>query len=168
MSFISFFLFISVAYSQYCPTTYSQYCPTTNNQSKCQTIKCFIYYHFINYNSQSNTSAKTIYKSQLTSHFLPLISCKKKTKNNNNNTISQSQIHNTNIISMLCWVLKFKEKNYLKGQIGILGWRLEAAAVRDSWVDQAARGAKGDGNDMGLWRLRLGGVMVACGDVVRG
>ena len=62
MSFISLFLFISIAYSQYCPTT--------NKQSKCQTIKCLIYYHFINHNSQSNTLAKTIYKSQLTSHFL--------------------------------------------------------------------------------------------------
>ena len=62
MSFISFFLFISIVYSQYCPTT--------NKQSKCQTIKCFIYYHFINHNSQSNTLAKTIYKSQLTSHFV--------------------------------------------------------------------------------------------------
>ena len=56
----------------------------------------------------------------------------------------------------------------MKGQIGILGWRLEAVADGDSWVDQAARGAKGNGNDVGLWRLRLGGVMVACGNVVRG
>ena len=36
------------------------------------------------------------------------------------------------------------------------------------WVDQAARCAKGSGSDVGLWRLRLGGVMVACGDVVQG
>ena len=62
MSFISFFPFIFVAYYQYCPTT--------NKQLKCQTIKCFIYYQFINHNSQSNTLTKTIYKSQLTSYFL--------------------------------------------------------------------------------------------------
>ena len=140
MSFISF-LFIFVAYSQYCPTT--------NKLSKSQTIKCFIYYHFINHNSQSNTLAKTIYKSQLASYFLNSDSPtyqlpkkkkkknseidrdsqapntitysnsihshllqkkkkkrkekkKKKDNNNDNNTISQSQIHNTNIISMLC------------------------------------------------------------------
>ena len=36
MSFISFCLFISIVYSQYCPTT-----------NKKQSIKFFIYYHFI-------------------------------------------------------------------------------------------------------------------------
>ena len=64
--------------------------------------------------------------------------------------------------------MKFKEKNYLKGQIGILGWRFEAAAIGDSWVDPATKGAKGSGSDVGLWRLRLGSVIVACGDVVQG
>ena len=36
------------------------------------------------------------------------------------------------------------------------------------WADQAARGAKGSGSNVGLWQLRLGGMMVACGDVMRG
>ena len=87
MSFIFFFFFISVAYSQYCPTT--------NKQSKCQTIKCFIYYYFINHNSQSNTLVKTIYKSQPTSHFVNSDSPthqlhKKKKKNFETNKDSQS------------------------------------------------------------------------------
>ena len=56
----------------------------------------------------------------------------------------------------------------MKGQTGILGWRLEAAATGDGWVDQAARGAKGSGSNVGRWQLSLGGVMVACGNVVRG
>ena len=34
------------------------------------------------------------------------------------------------------------------------------------WADQVAGGAKGSGSDVGLWQLRLGGMMVACGDVV--
>lgn len=36
------------------------------------------------------------------------------------------------------------------------------------WADQAVEGAKGNGSDVGLWRLRLGGVLVACGNVMRG
>ena len=36
------------------------------------------------------------------------------------------------------------------------------------WADQAAEGTKGSGSDVGLWRLRLGGVLVACGNVMRG
>ena len=90
MSFIFFFFFISVAYSQYCPTT--------NKQSKCQTIKCFIYYYFINHNSQSNTLAKTIYKSQPTSHFVnsdsPTHQLQKK-KKKNFETDKDSQSPNT-------------------------------------------------------------------------
>ena len=91
MSFIFFFFFISVAYSQYCPTT--------NKQSKCQTIKCFIYYYFINHNSQSNTLAKTIYKSQPTSHFVnsdnPTHQLHKKKKKKNFETDKDSQSPNT-------------------------------------------------------------------------
>nr|POE92067.1 hypothetical protein CFP56_27714 [Quercus suber] len=33
---------------------------------------------------------------------------------------------------------------------------------------QAAGGAKGSGSEVGLWRLRLGSVMVAYGNVLRG
>ena len=42
---------------------YQQTVKVSNNQ-------IFIYYYFINHNSRSNTLAKTIYRSQLTSHFL--------------------------------------------------------------------------------------------------
>ena len=48
------------------------------------------------------------------------------------------------------------------------GWRLQLLETMVGWADQAARSAKGNGNDVGLWLLRLGGVMVACGDVMRG
>ena len=36
------------------------------------------------------------------------------------------------------------------------------------WANQAVGGTKGSGIDVGLWRLRLGGVIMACGNVVRG
>ena len=153
MFFISFSLFIFVVYFQYCPTT--------NKQLKCQIFKCFIYYHFIYHNTQSNTLAKTIHKSQLTSHFLnsdspthqsqkkkslrqtetprpqtqshiqiqfTIILCQKK----KNNTISQSQIHNTNIISMLCQVPEALRQCQRRGTV-------------------AAEARRRDG---GLWRRR--------------
>ena len=36
------------------------------------------------------------------------------------------------------------------------------------WADQDARGAKGNGSDVGLWWLRLGCMMVAYGGIVLG
>ena len=48
------------------------------------------------------------------------------------------------------------------------GWRVQLPETVMSWVDQAARGAKGSGSGVGLWRLRLGSVMVACGNVAQG
>ena len=79
--------FISIAYSQYCPTT--------NIQSKCQTIKYFIYYQFINHNSQSNTLAKIIYKSQLISHFRNSDSPTHQLPKKNSETNRDSQAPNT-------------------------------------------------------------------------
>ena len=36
------------------------------------------------------------------------------------------------------------------------------------WADQTAEGVKGSGSDVGMWRLRLGSVLVACGNIMRG
>ena len=48
------------------------------------------------------------------------------------------------------------------------GWRLQLSETVVGWANQATRGAKGSGSDVGLWWLRLGGMMVACGDVMQG
>ena len=56
----------------------------------------------------------------------------------------------------------------MERQIGILGWRLQLPKTMVGWVDQVAGGAKASGRDVGLWQLKLGGMMVTCGDVVRG
>ena len=107
MSFIFFFFFISVAYSQYCPTT--------NKQSKYQTIKCFIYYYFINHNSQSNTLVKTIYKSQPTSHFVNSDSPTHQLHKKKKKTLRQTKTHNpqiqSNIQIQFTIILCQKKKN---------------------------------------------------------
>ena len=59
--------------------------------------------------------------------------------------------------------MKFKErkKKYLKGRSEFWdgGWRLQPPETAVGWADQAAGGAEGSGGDVGLWRLRLGGVV---------
>ena len=46
--------------------------------------------------------------------------------------------------------------------------RLQLPETVVGWEDQAIGGAKGSGSEVGLWQLRLGGMMVACGSVMRG
>ena len=46
------------------------------------------------------------------------------------------------------------------------GQRLLLLETMVGWADQAVEGVNGSGNDVGLWRLRFGDMMVAYGDVV--
>ena len=46
------------------------------------------------------------------------------------------------------------------------GRRLHLPETMVGWANQATEGTKGSGSDVGLWRLRLGDMMVACGNVV--
>ena len=47
-------------------------------------------------------------------------------------------------------------------------WKLQLPETVVGQADQAAIGVKGSGKEVGLWQLRLGGMMVACGGIIRG